>query len=1306
MAETPKRRLLRKSALQASPFGAPIKSFHTPTTTTTATNTTTTATTPNATTTTTSPPTIDTTSDSSSNPFLSLNSNTQSLEVTDTTQDSPTRRSARLSAIQQKNLSHTHTTTTTTTAISSSSSSNNNTPNNHHHNNNNRSTGGMSTPRKLVPPTTPKSKTILKTGVWGHIVGLKKLDESVYYRYPIDKSYCSFGRSDSNDIRVQIDAVSELHCKLIRRDDGEVWLKDTSTNGTLLNNVLVHDTARPIQHNDVMTIAGRKFRFESVEPVPRPPLQSAGISTPGRMVSNIQKTIDDDIQILAEIPSPTAGRLLLTPKKDTTRSAAALESSLGLFTPNRAAKLSSLLVSPKPVPMPAFLAKSPKRMTTTPRKVLTMIDEPSVLNPTCTAVPSQASTSEIEPGMQTPPQNKRKAPMDFDESNVERTPKKVSFGPALSPEIFDKAEPPSTPVKRGQQQGILTPRKQGVSTPSLLSKLSALKPTTKPILTPSKLSRTSVLHDMQKPAPLNLFAPDDTTEELETIRMPLLTPSRQNRTTPMPSLQKPTPLGQLISKEKMTGPAQKTQPTNNQDTPGDSNATIEFKDDKNKRLEQLEPTEDSGSSSDNSNGSSDDGLWNKLVPIPNTGDAGSPISNILDENQQIISLDDLSDDDNGPPSTPTRGPMGRIATPLLSTPTRPRRLSNDLLQQEHTHHVIKLSSPPLLRPNGGENTNVRNIQSHRRSPSPPIVVNNPMYSGDMNPFEEHSTSSEVRLELSPSSFSTSPRLDADIVDTTPVYTPVRRQASSEHQQQDVTPFKTTPNSASRLALLQLSAQKIRGLPDLLQSPGSPPPLSTPTRPTMTLPLFDQFDDEELGANTGESDVQEANDGINTSESAMATNKPDEQTKAASLMDTKRRSSAPAAVDRSQSPIFSGIRGVFRTPQKVVESCFAGIAGIRNFMSPTRLANQQSSSRPSSVTELADNEQTDGGSNIDKSRSFTEASEKPGVENLSVSESVESVDEKESSLAKASDSVAALQKTPTKPTASGSAATTPKRRIASHQDVMAILLGHPKEPSPKSKEFSFAKEPLILTPSKSLDKIKARGRRSDILPQKRTIANRSQSQSAEDRAGAKSEQEIIKDSNGVIRRRRTISLFEFKGEVSYSSSAASFVTSRSENAPALESKEGVETPHSTEKEGEEDAEQAELLRLLGEGAESANEEEDAQGCENEDDNKENIDYDAVDGANADPLIHGGEEVGLDEQNQKPPSEPKSPSRRTSLSPYNRSRESTPTKRRHSFRKRLGSASPAFRRYEQQNAELEEDEEDEDDMVVMISPKRVR
>ncbi|KAF9094808.1 antigen identified by monoclonal antibody Ki-67 [Mortierella sp. AM989] len=1140
----------------------------------------------------------------------------------------------------------------------------------------------MSTPRKLAPPTTPKSKTILKTGVWGHIVGLKKQDESVYYRYPIDKSYCSFGRSDTNDIRVQIDAVSDLHCKLIRRDDGEVWLKDTSINGTLLNNVLVHDTARPIHHSDVMTIAGRKFRFESLESIPRTPFESAGTNTPGRMINNIQKTIDDDIQILAEIPSPTAGRLLLTPKKNTVRSAAALESSLGLFTPNRAAKLSSLLVSPKPVPLPAFLAKSPKR-TTTPRKVLTMIDEPSVLNPTYTAVPSEASTSESEPGMQTPPKNKRSIPIEFDDNQTERTPKKVSFGPALSPEVFDKAEPPSTPVKRGQQQGPLTPRRQGVSTPSLLSRLSALKPTAKPILTPSRLNRTSIMHELQKPAPMNLFAPDDASEEQDIIQMPIMTPFNVGWTTTQNGLQQEnvTKATQSTSRHEVIASA-------------DTKGVLHDENQEQVKVADGQAVEDSGSSSDNSNGSSnsDDGLWNKLVPVANNADAGSSDANILDEDNYDLSLDDFLDEDESPPTTPTRVPLGRIITPIPSTPTRSRRLSNDLVQQDHVH-----------LPLGSIDGQMKNdMQSDDRSLSPSIVANNPLHAVNTNPFEVLPANSEVQRESSPSSYSTPPHRSIDTMDTTPVHTPIRSRASNELQQRDVTPFKSTPNSASRLALLQLSAQKIQGLPDLLQSPGSPS-LTTPTRPMMPLSLFDQPDDETL--ELIDSNARDVNGQNNPFESTTATDIPSGQAKASRELDPKRRSSAPATVDRSQSPIFSGIRGVFRTPQKVVESCFAGFAGIRNFMSPTKLPSFQLPSRQSEAAEEEDN--NGSGYNVAKNDDFGDVSKESAVETLHVRENSESIENNEKQLSEDGDTTTTFQKTPTKANTSGSTTTTPKRRVASHQDVMAILLGNPQNLSPKSKEFSFVKEPSMLTPTKSLEQLKARGRRSDIFPQKRTIANRSHSQGADDRIGGKDGQEVTQDSNGVARRRRTISLFEFKKEGSYSSSATLLVTSSSSSGPALEPEDGVETLIEAEKEAEDDAEQAELLRLLGEGAESVNEEEAAEDDEDDDGNKENIDYDAIDDANVDAILYGDDETALSELSQKLSSEPKSPSsRRVSLSKHNRSRDSTPTKRRNSFRQRLGSSSPAFRMYEQQGGELDEDEEDEDDMVVMLSPKRVR
>ncbi|KAG0307417.1 hypothetical protein BGZ98_000311 [Dissophora globulifera] len=193
MSDTPKRRLLRKSALQASPFGALVKPFHNNSAPTTQA-----ATTPGKHTLDTAPAVP------LPNPFLSTSSfdATSTNAPTSPQEGSPARKSARLSAIHSQS--------------SSNSDSNNNSRNN--------SSPNRTTPRKIAPPSTPRSKTILKTGVWGHIAGLKKVDESVYSRYPIDKSYCSFGRSESNDVRVQIEGVSDLHCKLIRRDDGEASL--------------------------------------------------------------------------------------------------------------------------------------------------------------------------------------------------------------------------------------------------------------------------------------------------------------------------------------------------------------------------------------------------------------------------------------------------------------------------------------------------------------------------------------------------------------------------------------------------------------------------------------------------------------------------------------------------------------------------------------------------------------------------------------------------------------------------------------------------------------------------------------------------------------------------------------------------------------------------------------------------------------------------------------------------------------------------------------------------------------------------
>ncbi|KAI1314732.1 antigen identified by monoclonal antibody Ki-67 [Mortierella claussenii] len=1175
MTETPKKRLLRKSSLQASPFSAPIKLFHSP-----------------APSTSTAPSTPVSQRQQSlpfpqskvapmANPFLASESSTASATATDTHgQGSPSRKSARLSALHQKSILENN--------------------NDHHHNSNssssNSSSRGLNTPWKLVPPTTPKAKTILKTGIWGHVVGLKKQDESVYYRFPIDKSYCSFGRSDTNDIRVQIDAVSDLHCKLIRRDDGEVWLKDTSLNGTLLNNVLVHDTARPIQHNDVMTIAGRKFRFEATTPFSFTSSSTVSVSTPGRQINVIQKTIDDDLQILAEVPSPTAGRTLGTPKKNYPRSAAALESSLGLFTPNRAAKLSSLLVSPKPVPMPAFLAKSPKK-TATPKKFI-MIDEPAVANLTGDTV--QDPVIVIEPGLRTPTRDKRRIPADFEDDSVGRTPKKVSFGPALSPEIFDKSNPPSTPVKRGQQQGPETPRRHGISTPSLLSKLSAVKPSSRPILTPSRSGGNVVnIIELQKPAPLNFFAmeklnddsPSDLLESTDQLENPVAQAEAEalEQESEDQDRQLLTALGEYADITNSTCPQHVGRETVQETS-----------------TEEATPAGDSESGS----GSEDD-LWSKLVPTVGKADAAHSLTEEeekelhipgLDELLQDIADEDVDEDidDDGQPSSPTKMPMGWVPSPLISTPTRPRQTLPNVFQQERSHHAIK----PQLSPTAPNNDHL------------PMSLDVP---------EDDST---------PSYSPTIPDSNTPSADNTPKVVLANEEAEAVEQ---------SDSSSSKRSFADVSF----------------------------------FDIPDASAASSE---------------------------------LKRRASAPSFVDRSRSPIFSGLRGVFRTPQKVVESCFAGFAGFRNYvMTPTKSVIQQP------LWPIAPTVDTTLETANEKDESRQEVA---SVETLEGHDSVQSIREEDTIPS-------SPYQSPTKPLmTSASSTTTPRRRVASHQDIMSILMGSAKEPSLEPESSSAVKKhSTLMSPAKSLDQIRAQGRKSDVFPQKRTISGRGHAHSVEkgeeDAGGAKEEkkEKVARDSSNVTLRRRTISLMEFKVESSKltMSTPTKPDTTATTTIAAAAATEGTLQEVSVTVAGDEDQEDAEqetLLRLLYEGSRPDEEEDDEDAQEegeqegedmvpiDEEEDKENIDFDTIADSNVEPQLQDSDDSGLDKLKEKE----RTPSRR--VSDVYKSRESTPVKRRQSFKARLGSTSPAFRRYEQQQGSEDEDEVDEDEVAMMITPKRVR
>ncbi|KAG0288717.1 antigen identified by monoclonal antibody Ki-67 [Linnemannia gamsii] len=1251
MSDTPKspaRRQLRKSALQASPFGAPVKSFlkATPSITSSSSSAYSTPTTARIKPVSPTMPSVTATEQAEAD---------AQEEGSTSPLDSPSsRKSARLSNMY-KNVDL------------------------------------NVTPKK--PPTTPKSKTHLKIGVWGHIVGLKKQDMSEYCRFPIDKSYCSFGRGGNNDVPVPFESVSDMHCKLIRREDGEVWLKDTSNVGTLLNNVLVHDTARPIEHNDIMTIAGRSFRFESTMSTPRPPLQATdGNTTPGRHIKSIQMSFNSDISALAEAPSPTAGRISTTPKRNLSRSTAALESSLGLFTPNSAAKLSSLLVSPKPIPLPAFL-KSPRKSTTS-------IHKPSMASIAATTTDDQQE-SEDNAGYRTPTKEKRKSPDDF-YTEVGRTPKKVSFGPDLNPEIFSKNNPPNTPVKRGEHQPLTA------STPSFMAKLAAAGGTPKSILTPSRSSRTNVFHGLEKPTPLKfkLFSPE--------LQKTVTTPKNQARTE--------------------------------QDIPSSAS--------RKSASEQDESASDSSGGND-----SDDSLREKIGSASTVSPfIVSTTATELENFRGAVDEED-DDDDESPPSTPTRTPAARQASAGLSTPSRSRlQLSNQDIPEEHLHHSYKLHASPL-QPDADNPFISRNeLRGDSPSHSPTIAVVQRHHPDMTDAIEEElDTPLVAEAELPAETVPETATPDVDIPDTSPVHTPVRNRTKDD-QKSKVTPGRNTPGSASRLALLQLSAQKIRGLPDLLQSTSS----TTFTREsTETVPTVPESSTDEVERQDGSAD-EEVTPVAAKADSDVATEQAEEE---ATLMvlesgnevaddptededkdeeeedqipepmvkddnesvgdeaepeaddalakdhaqysrvwpssgaDSKRRMSAPAAstILRPQSPIFNGLRGVFRTPQKVVETCFAGFSGFRNFvMTPTRSPKQPSTELFASLPKSES--QSDKGDGNPFQVKLDDTKEEEAVETLDVQEitttngsvqrgpelseftfSIGAGEQKTSAEDNADRSTdemetAANARRSIRPT---STVTTPKRRISSHKDALALLTGHSGELSPKSKEFTFATD--------SLEQIKARGRRSDVFPQKRTVAKRSLSQSG-DKEEAKNETD---DKDGSNRRRRTISMFEFIAAVSPSTTTPITATVKGSSVDAeVESKEQCNGAGDGD-----DAEQAELLRLLGEGADSG-EDEDESANEGVVESEGDSSYD-------DLFDRGIEEDASSEPDEAllVASVKVSPQRKSESF---RSNGSTPTKRRQSFRSRLGSSSPGFGLYEGD----EDEEDDEEDEVMMISPKRIR
>ncbi|KAI8825450.1 hypothetical protein BJ741DRAFT_632091 [Chytriomyces cf. hyalinus JEL632] len=120
-----------------------------------------------------------------------------------------------------------------------------------------------STETFLSPVTAAKLDTPM--GTFGRIVVIRRSGEDGG-AYPINSLRVSFGRDKSCSIRVRLEQVSRTHCAVsIDPVTRKILLTDTSSNGTLLNNVDICNKSAELHHGDVFSVGPRGFRFEAVD---------------------------------------------------------------------------------------------------------------------------------------------------------------------------------------------------------------------------------------------------------------------------------------------------------------------------------------------------------------------------------------------------------------------------------------------------------------------------------------------------------------------------------------------------------------------------------------------------------------------------------------------------------------------------------------------------------------------------------------------------------------------------------------------------------------------------------------------------------------------------------------------------------------------------------------------------------------------------------------------------------------------------------------------------------------------------------
>ena len=314
-------------------------------------------------------------------------------------------------------------------------------------------------------------------------------------RYPLRRNECLFGRDASCDLRVQLPGVALEHAKVSRSENRNFVLENLSDCETMLNGNLMKEPVG-LSNKDVFSIAGRFFRFEYEQPKRKslgPKRLSLNNSRP--LVSPL-KEANHVVKDSPRNPLPRRASLRESMGKLRRSSVPCQEVEEPVSTCNTPEKIEKQ-TNPKPRRTSLRESMGKLRRSSVPLQEVEELvsNTPGKVEEQVNPLPRRTSLRESmgnlrrssvalqeeeEPKSNSPEEPQLNSAMPTPKSYVttplstKKQQKRVSFGPKLSPEQFDKALPVSTPIRKGA-----TPRR-----------LSA--PLSKSCISPARRRRYSV----------------------------------------------------------------------------------------------------------------------------------------------------------------------------------------------------------------------------------------------------------------------------------------------------------------------------------------------------------------------------------------------------------------------------------------------------------------------------------------------------------------------------------------------------------------------------------------------------------------------------------------------------------------------------------------------------------------------------------------------------------------------------------------------------------------------------------------------